>query len=292
MVEGMGRVAIGDLFIDVEVSPHLTVAYSPSGALVLEDADDPIYLIEASAFRVEPKDPSQQAVCVEFNRHRAHEAGKPLVEISPEHVYWQEADSYSGSDGQPVSCLHWHVGLGNRSATITLSYRESDADQIDRGALATIVDAMARSVRPTHEELAPVQGAAVVRDLAPSQAPWLESQRVRLAERLGGTPTLPALDALWQQMVGGEPEEGEVNAIINEIGVAFGDELARSRHRFEWAVVTDAFGTALSVVARRDTAKIAIEPFNFVAKRWESREPRFLVHGVAAILEQVDQIAW
>ncbi len=288
----MARFAIGDLFIDLEVPAHLQAAYSDTGVLMLEDADDPIYLIEASAFTVTPQDPSERTACVKFNRQRARDAGKHLVEVSPEHVYWQESASYADEQDEPMAGLHWRVGYGNRAPLITLSYRAADADQLDRRALATTVDAMVRSVRRTHEELAPVDGPAIVRDLAASQAPWLESKRMRLAERFEDAPTLAALDELWKQLVDDEPEESEINAVINEVGVALGDELVKSRHAFEWCVVTDAFGTALSVVALRDTAKVVVDPFNFVAKRWDSREPTFLVDGVEGMLSHVDRISW
>ena len=75
-----------------------------------------------------------------------------------------------------------------------------------------------------------------------------------------------------------------VNAVINAIGIAFGQYLI-DHLGMEWAAVTDQFGCDLAVVGMRGTADFLVFPPNFVAKRWERKEVDFLkrsFEGIAA----------
>jgi hypothetical protein len=73
-----------------------------------------------------------------------------------------------------------------------------------------------------------------------------------------------------------------INAVINAIGIAFGQYLI-DHLGLEWATVTDKFGCELAVVGMRGTADFLVFPPNFVAKRWERKEVDFLKRSYDAI---------
>ena len=88
--------------------------------------------------------------------------------------------------------------------------------------------------------------------------------------------TLAALDrafAIW--LAQGSRDQGEVNAIVNLVGVTFGSFLVREAG-FEWVIATDEHGADLAVLALPGTADLLAYPANFVAKRWERGESMFL----------------
>ena len=67
------------------------------------------------------------------------------------------------------------------------------------------------------------------------------------------------------------------NAVINAIGIAFGQHLVDTLG-FEWCAVFDAHGQELAVVAFPDTAKMLVFPPNLVAKRWTDGTTDFLTY--------------
>ena len=72
------------------------------------------------------------------------------------------------------------------------------------------------------------------------------------------------------------PADGNyANAVINAIGIAFGQYLVDTLG-FQWCTVSDSHGQELAVVALPDTAKVLVFPPNLVAKRWESGTTDFL----------------
>jgi len=44
-------------------------------------------------------------------------------------------------------------------------------------------------------------------------------------------------------------------------------------------------------VQRRSDVRLNTDPFNFVAKRWDRKEPSFLVSGFEAVCRMVDEHA-
>lgn len=104
-----------------------------------------------------------------------------------------------------------------------------------------------------------------------------------------GLPPADVLDEVWEDFLASEPDDDEASLIVSVLGIALGDHLVRARS-FAWVILSDAWGTGLGVVAMRGTANVVTDPFNFVAKRWDRREPRFLAEGLRAICRHVDQV--
>lgn len=77
------------------------------------------------------------------------------------------------------------------------------------------------------------------------------------------------------------------NAIINTVGIAFGEYLVDTLG-FEWCIVIDSDGKELAVVALPDTAKVTVFPPNLVAKRWENGTTDFLDDVYKVIQQQVE----
>ncbi len=248
----MQRFAIGDLFVEIEVPDSFAGTYAESGALRLRDGDD---VVEASVITGTPRDPEDRELAVAMVRAKARELGVTCVEVAPGHAFFRED-------------THWQVGFGNRIVLLTAISQRIE-----------LVDAIARSVHETHEPLAPVKGPPILRELVPSQRRWLEHVRARLGASASDVETY------WARAIAAGM------AVIDDVAVALGDELARGPVPFEWIVVTDAFGTAIAVVALRETRQVVVDPFSFVAKRWETKAVPFYVDAVAAIRSTVEQLA-
>jgi uncharacterized protein DUF3806 len=79
--------------------------------------------------------------------------------------------------------------------------------------------------------------------------------------------------AAW---IGSKPAETDlINAIINYVGIAFGQALVDGIG-LRWAVATDEQGSELVVYGLPGQGDVLVYPANFVAKRWERRETNFL----------------
>jgi hypothetical protein len=88
--------------------------------------------------------------------------------------------------------------------------------------------------------------------------------------------TLSALDGAFAAWIASEPTEtGLVNAVINYVGIAFGQALVDGVG-LNWVVATDEQNSELAVYGFPGQGDILIYPANFVAKRWERREINFL----------------
>ena len=70
--------------------------------------------------------------------------------------------------------------------------------------------------------------------------------------------------------------------------VGFGDLLAT--HGFEWMIISDEYGVSIGTVALRGTANIVVVPDSFVGKRWERKEPRFIVAALGSIAGHVEKM--
>lgn len=77
---------------------------------------------------------------------------------------------------------------------------------------------------------------------------------------------------------------------MNGLGVAFGDHLIAAKP-FEWVVLADDYGISIGVAAFRDKGNLSVDPFNFVAKRWDRKEAPFLESGFNAICKLADEHA-
>src|SRR5689334_14830583 len=88
--------------------------------------------------------------------------------------------------------------------------------------------------------------------------------------------TLAALDRAFAAWSTSEPTETDlVNAVINYVGIAFGQALVDGIE-LSWVVATDQQGSELAVYGFPGRGDVLVYPANFVAKRWERRETNFL----------------
>lgn len=88
--------------------------------------------------------------------------------------------------------------------------------------------------------------------------------------------TLSALDRAFAAWIASEPTETAlINAVINCVGVAFGQALVDGIG-LKWVIATDDEGSELAVYGFPERGDVLLYPANFVAKRWERRETNFL----------------
>lgn len=88
--------------------------------------------------------------------------------------------------------------------------------------------------------------------------------------------TLVALDRAFAAWIASEPTETDlINAVINYVGIAFGQALVDGIG-LKWVIATDDQGAELAVYGFPRRGDILVYPANFVAKRWERRETSFL----------------
>jgi Domain of unknown function (DUF3806) len=109
----------------------------------------------------------------------------------------------------------------------------------------------------------------------------------------GGQPlTLAALDRAFAAWVTSGPSEADiVNAIINYVGIAFGQSLVDTVG-FKWVIATDDHGSELAVHGLPEQGDVLVYPTNFVAKRWERRETNFLEEAYRQIANDVGAVFW
>ena len=81
----------------------------------------------------------------------------------------------------------------------------------------------------------------------------------------------------------------QANDVVHAIGFAFGLFFVDNQE-FEWAVVTDHFGTDLGVRALPSKGDVLVCPASMVAKRWETKETDFLVPIYRAVIDQRDSV--
>jgi hypothetical protein len=127
---------------------------------------------------------------------------------------------------------------------------------------------------------------------------WVQAQlenASKFVERFSpsdsGAPlTLAALDRAFAAWLASGPAAADANAIINCVGIAFGQALVDTVE-LQWVVVTDEYGTELAVHGLPDRGDVLVYPANFVAKRWERRESNFLEGALRRIAHDVQAIA-
>jgi hypothetical protein len=104
--------------------------------------------------------------------------------------------------------------------------------------------------------------------------------------------SLDALDEAFASWVASAAasEPANVNAIINCVGIAFGQSLVEGLG-LSWVVATDDYGAELAVYGLPGTGDVLVYPANFVAKRWERRETNFLAGSYRRIESDIKALA-
>jgi hypothetical protein len=117
-----------------------------------------------------------------------------------------------------------------------------------------------------------------------NEAAWIRTQLENASKFVEGFSqedaekplTLPALDRAFAVWVASEPSEADlINAVINYVGIAFGQSLVDGIG-LKWVIATDDQGSELAVHGLPGRGDVLVYPTNFVAKRWERRETNFL----------------
>ena len=130
----------------------------------------------------------------------------------------------------------------------------------------------------------------------PRELAWIQ-ENIKLAQSLIGSTgectaaSLASLDEAYAAWVELEPSEhAEINSVINAVGIYLGQCLV-NQVGFKWIVATDDHGTELAVLALPGKGDVIVYPANFVAKRWESKEVRFLAPAFDNITRQTADVA-
>lgn len=294
---GWSRIAIGDLLVDLALPNHFKRDYEESGALIVWDEHN-LFELRISGITVVGKDSAARNLCGSSIETDAAKAGHRPVRCSESLGYYAYSEASTWESG-PANNDYWIVGFGNRRVIVTLSFLEANRPRLHVQAHHEIVIQAIRSLALNHPDEPRGSNELKVYDLAESQKEWLEHHRRELARGVqrelgydGDHPVpLDVLDEFWTRFIASPPESnGTVNAILNHVGVAFGDHLVRTG-KFQWIILADSYGVCIAVVALRGTANFSTDPFNYVAKRWDRKETPFLAAGVQAMSDSVDEWA-
>jgi hypothetical protein len=91
----------------------------------------------------------------------------------------------------------------------------------------------------------------------------------------------------------GRQDADAANAIINAVGIAFGQHLV-DQLGFTWVAVFDEHGSEIAVVGLPGQANMLVFPPNLVAKRWAAGTVDFLAHVCTGIEDDLMKLkaAW
>lgn len=138
-----------------------------------------------------------------------------------------------------------------------------------------------------------------IEQLTDKEQQWLASQLESAAKFVAAfapqeadvPPTLSALDqafAAW--LATNERDTDVINSTVNCIGAAFGQFLVDGIG-LNWVIATDEHGSDLAVYGLPGKGDVLVYPANFVAKRWERGETRFLESAYEQIEQHVSTLA-
>lgn len=254
----MPRFAIGDLTIDLDIPARFACEYSLNGSLITHDKQSGT-TAEISALHL-----NRDGVAA--LRENAAEAKCALNRDSAEFA----------SFFKPPKT--WFAGFGRHLIIATLT----------KGEIPEFADVLA-SVGPAHDPFPPDEETAFS-DLRPSHTRWFEQRRTSLLDAISWSSerhdAAERLDDFWAELLENPPDDQHLLAtMLSGLTLGFGDLL--KRHGFAWCVAKDPWGTSIAMVALRGTANMLLVPESFVAKRWESRAPRFIANAVHEIGESV-----
>lgn len=124
----------------------------------------------------------------------------------------------------------------------------------------------------------------MITDLTDREKDWVAAQRQAAAGFVStASPTnagqplpLAVLDRAFKAWLAKDPTDAnEINAVINAVGVVFGDHLVEGTG-LKWVIATDPHGSDLAVYGLPGSGDVLVYPANLIAKRWERRETDFL----------------
>jgi hypothetical protein len=139
---------------------------------------------------------------------------------------------------------------------------------------------------------------AKIDQLTPAEMEWIGQQlkdAKAFVQRVLGKESedLPSADdldrAINTWMHSPNDDSSDANAVINCIGVAFGQHLANTSP-LEWVIASDDYGTELALYAFPGQGDVLVYPQNFVAKRYEAAEGPFIVKSLHQIRQDVSDV--
>ena len=129
-----------------------------------------------------------------------------------------------------------------------------------------------------------------------SELAWIQ-ENIKLAQTLIASTgecspaSLASLDEAYAAWVELEPSDhAEINSVINAVGAYLGQCLVNVVG-FKWIVATDEHGAELAILALPGKGDVIVYPANLVAKRWESKEVRFLATAFDQISRNTADVA-
>jgi hypothetical protein len=158
-----------------------------------------------------------------------------------------------------------------------MSWRKKSSDE---APAETPLTAPAESASPTLEPL------------TVAEVDWVRSSIAGLAEqdvRLGDIDDLgrhyDEMLNTWLRLPDGR--RTDPNAIINQIGLAFGQYVG-DQARLDWVVATDDHGTEIAL--HRERGNVLIYPVDLISQRWTAHEQHVLPALARTMIETVDHI--
>jgi hypothetical protein len=134
--------------------------------------------------------------------------------------------------------------------------------------------------------------APVLEPLTAAEVDWVRSSIAELADQDVRLGDIDALGRHYDEMLNAwvrlsESQRPDPNAIINRIGLAFGQYVA-DHAKLDWTVATDSHGTEIAL--HRERGDVLIYPTDVVAKRWAAHERNVLPALARTMIETVGRL--
>jgi hypothetical protein len=146
------------------------------------------------------------------------------------------------------------------------------------------------------EPAAPSEAEASAPEIEPltdAEVEWVRTSVADLGEQDVRAGDIDDLGRHYDELLGAwsrlrEPDRPDPNAIVTQIGLAFGQYVA-DHAGLDWVIATDPGGPEIAL--HRAPGDVLIYPTTMVAERWEAGERGMLPALARATVDRVDQIS-
>jgi len=140
------------------------------------------------------------------------------------------------------------------------------------------------SRRSAHADTAPPMPR--LRDVDERELEWIAAHVELVTDTGASLDDAAQIRSVYERWAAGwhrinPPERNDPNTMINAIGTALGEHLAR-RTPLGWMIATDEHSTELALYEPR--SRTLLYPANVVAKRWVAEEPGEFITAIAGRL--------